>query len=794
MRAGAEVTFAGTPGARRGDARPRGRATRSTPSACRACRARPSLALARALALDVAAPAACLRILRRRRPHAVLGGGGFVAGPDAAGRARARHPARARPRPTRTSASPTGSRRRSPTASSSPIRCAGREAAALRGRRAPGRARLLRDDARGGARGARPAARTRFVLAVFGALAGARRINDACVAAYGARRPRRRHRPARHRARATTRASREARDARRPSATACSRRATASGRCSRPPTSRVSRAGGTVWELAAAGLPALLVPYPHATGDHQRANARHFAAAGGAVIVEDAALDGDLLRTRVAELRAEPGAARRDARRHAQLRAARRRRGRRARAAAPRAGPRRERRAAPASGIGGAGMSGIARVLRGHGRTRLGLRSLVRGRRASCAPRASTRVVGHDPAHLRPDMEVIVSSAVDDDEPELVGRPQPRAARAPPRRRAGRDRRVGRRHLRGRRARQDEHDRADRVRARGSAARSRRSWSAATCRSSAPTRASAGAASSSPRPTSRTARSRGCGRAPPSCSTPSSTITTTSARSTTCTRSSATGSPSCRREGVLVLHDVARLPEPTPSCAASARAPGEGWRALDVAPDGEGTRFVLAAPGPRAAAAARSPSRARTTRSTRPPRSRCSTGPGISPERAAAPLAAFRGAAAATSAGERWRGIRLVDDYAHHPSELAATLARRARRGGARAPAGLLPAAHAVAHAHVRGRLRRGAAAGRRRLRVRRLRRARRRRPRRHAASSWSQSARRQDAGLPDRLDARPTPTRPSGSCARARPGDLVLTLGAGPVDAVLELVRERLA
>ena len=69
----------------------------------------------------------------------------------------------------------------------------------------------------------------------------------------------------------------------------------------------VSRAGGTVWELAAAGLPALLVPYPHATGGHQHANASYFAAAGGAVIVEDAALDGALLRARVAELRGEPG-------------------------------------------------------------------------------------------------------------------------------------------------------------------------------------------------------------------------------------------------------------------------------------------------------------------------------------------------------------------------------------------------------------------------------------------------------------------------------------------------------
>jgi UDP-N-acetylglucosamine--N-acetylmuramyl-(pentapeptide) pyrophosphoryl-undecaprenol N-acetylglucosamine transferase len=47
----------------------------------------------------------------------------------------------------------------------------------------------------------------------------------------------------------------------------------------------VSRAGGTVWELAAAGVPALLVPYPFATGDHQRKNAEYFAWGGGAVAV-----------------------------------------------------------------------------------------------------------------------------------------------------------------------------------------------------------------------------------------------------------------------------------------------------------------------------------------------------------------------------------------------------------------------------------------------------------------------------------------------------------------------------
>ena len=42
----------------------------------------------------------------------------------------------------------------------------------------------------------------------------------------------------------------------------------------------VSRAGGTVWELAAAGVPAVLVPYPYATADHQTLNAKHFKRGG----------------------------------------------------------------------------------------------------------------------------------------------------------------------------------------------------------------------------------------------------------------------------------------------------------------------------------------------------------------------------------------------------------------------------------------------------------------------------------------------------------------------------------
>jgi len=58
--------------------------------------------------------------------------------------------------------------------------------------------------------------------------------------------------------------------------------------------------------LTAAGLPAVLVPLPHATADHQAANARAVAAAGGAVVVDDAALDGPALVAAAAPLLADP--------------------------------------------------------------------------------------------------------------------------------------------------------------------------------------------------------------------------------------------------------------------------------------------------------------------------------------------------------------------------------------------------------------------------------------------------------------------------------------------------------
>jgi UDP-N-acetylglucosamine--N-acetylmuramyl-(pentapeptide) pyrophosphoryl-undecaprenol N-acetylglucosamine transferase len=53
----------------------------------------------------------------------------------------------------------------------------------------------------------------------------------------------------------------------------------------------VARAGAaTLTELAAFGLPAVLVPYPHAAGNHQWHNARVFERAGAARVVEESAL------------------------------------------------------------------------------------------------------------------------------------------------------------------------------------------------------------------------------------------------------------------------------------------------------------------------------------------------------------------------------------------------------------------------------------------------------------------------------------------------------------------------
>ena len=71
----------------------------------------------------------------------------------------------------------------------------------------------------------------------------------------------------------------------------------------------ISRSGAsTVAELAAAGRPAILIPYPHATDDHQTANAAAFCGGGGGWLMPEADAAPARLAERLASLLAHPGA------------------------------------------------------------------------------------------------------------------------------------------------------------------------------------------------------------------------------------------------------------------------------------------------------------------------------------------------------------------------------------------------------------------------------------------------------------------------------------------------------
>ncbi|HKY23518.1 MAG TPA: UDP-N-acetylglucosamine--N-acetylmuramyl-(pentapeptide) pyrophosphoryl-undecaprenol N-acetylglucosamine transferase [Gaiella sp.] len=242
----------------------------------------PSAAQLRAAWRASAAPAHCLRILRGRRPDVVLGGGGFVAGPMVlAARLRgipaALTEADAHLGLANRLAAPFATRLflayEIPGRDGKKVRVVGRPIpVAHRGAtREEGRARFGLD----------PVGR---VLAVFGALAGARSLNHLAVSAWGASGPSVLHicgerdydelRPLVEREDYLLLAQTDH-----------------FGDALAAADLAVSRAGGTVWELAAAGTPAILVPYPHATADHQTLNARHFERGGGAVVVSDAEVD-----------------------------------------------------------------------------------------------------------------------------------------------------------------------------------------------------------------------------------------------------------------------------------------------------------------------------------------------------------------------------------------------------------------------------------------------------------------------------------------------------------------------
>ena len=67
------------------------------------------------------------------------------------------------------------------------------------------------------------------------------------------------------------------------------------------------RAGGSIHELAARGLPGVLVPSPNVAYDQQTENARVLAEAGAALVLPDNALDDQTLAQVVAPLLTEPG-------------------------------------------------------------------------------------------------------------------------------------------------------------------------------------------------------------------------------------------------------------------------------------------------------------------------------------------------------------------------------------------------------------------------------------------------------------------------------------------------------
>jgi UDP-N-acetylglucosamine--N-acetylmuramyl-(pentapeptide) pyrophosphoryl-undecaprenol N-acetylglucosamine transferase len=163
----------------------------------------------------------------------------------------------------------------------------------------------------GTAAGDRAAARRRFeipeearCLLVFGGSQGARRLNEAAIEAFGAEAPF-------HVLHASGRRDYDGLRAR-------------LDELGSPPHYRLeayiepfadayaaadlaaARSGGSVFELAAAALPAILVPYPHATADHQTGNARWMADAGAAVVVPDAELDAARLAREAEALLADP--------------------------------------------------------------------------------------------------------------------------------------------------------------------------------------------------------------------------------------------------------------------------------------------------------------------------------------------------------------------------------------------------------------------------------------------------------------------------------------------------------
>lgn len=69
----------------------------------------------------------------------------------------------------------------------------------------------------------------------------------------------------------------------------------------------LGRSGGSIFELTAAGRPAILVPYPHAAAGHQESNAAWMAEAGAAVTIRDAELEPGRLAAEIGAILHDDG-------------------------------------------------------------------------------------------------------------------------------------------------------------------------------------------------------------------------------------------------------------------------------------------------------------------------------------------------------------------------------------------------------------------------------------------------------------------------------------------------------
>jgi UDP-N-acetylglucosamine--N-acetylmuramyl-(pentapeptide) pyrophosphoryl-undecaprenol N-acetylglucosamine transferase len=69
----------------------------------------------------------------------------------------------------------------------------------------------------------------------------------------------------------------------------------------------ISRSGASsVADISVIGRPAILVPYAAAAGDHQSANARGLARAGGAIVIPEAQFEVDVMAEQIASVLGNP--------------------------------------------------------------------------------------------------------------------------------------------------------------------------------------------------------------------------------------------------------------------------------------------------------------------------------------------------------------------------------------------------------------------------------------------------------------------------------------------------------